>query len=423
MSKIEWTEATWNPVVGCSVVSPGCTNCYAMRMAARLEAMAIADKSRWTEPRGGLERLSHYVGTTQPSKAGPVWTGKISLAPERILTEPLRRRKPTTYFVNSMSDLFHEDVPDGWIMYVLNVIWQTPQHTYQVLTKRSDRMREFMRQWNDLSGEDFEPKLVRGPDETRRAHPSGRGQLFAAYLDTLLELSGGKVPDGASWPTFDWAGGMIGWPSYPANLWLGVSCERQQEADARIPDLLATPAAVRFVSAEPLLGPIDFTANKLWHGPCAACQVENSAHPGSCTAGKVGLDWIIVGGESGANARPMHPDWARSIRDQCVATGVPFFFKQWGEYREFDTGSPEVETVCNDSDDANAIAACAVRPSWLSHDGQHYTSRKRLPEGLPCRLIEHVGKQAAGRLLDGRTWDQMPGATTSPAAPTATEAV
>jgi protein gp37 len=133
MSKIEWTEKTWNPIVGCSIVSPGCTNCYAMKMAARLEAMARAD-ARSTQ---------HYLGTTQRSKAGPVWTGKVALAPERILLEPLSRKKPTTYFVNSMGDFFHESVPDAWIDSVFAVMALCPQHTFQVLTKRSARMRAY----------------------------------------------------------------------------------------------------------------------------------------------------------------------------------------------------------------------------------------------------------------------------------------
>ena len=111
MSKIEWTQRTWNPIVGCSIVSPGCTNCYAMNMAARLEAISNATRAE----RGGWSNCDHYLGTTMKSKAGPVWSGKLAIAPDRILMEPLRRKKATTYFVNSMGDLFHDDVPDEWI--------------------------------------------------------------------------------------------------------------------------------------------------------------------------------------------------------------------------------------------------------------------------------------------------------------------
>ena len=130
-SKIEWTEATWNPIVGCSVVSPGCTNCYAMKMAARIEAMAIGQTTKNGSP--GLAP-THYAGTTQSSKAGPVWTGKVALAPDHILTQPLRWKRPRTIFVNSMGDLFHEDVPDEWIDRVFAIIALCPQHTFQVLT-------------------------------------------------------------------------------------------------------------------------------------------------------------------------------------------------------------------------------------------------------------------------------------------------
>src|SRR5262249_14134601 len=161
--------------------------------------------------------------------------------------------------------------------------------------------------------------------------------------------AGGKIPDGAAFPTFDWAGGMIGWESYPRNVWLVVSCEDQANADARIPDLLAAPAAVRGVSCEPLLGPIDFST--AWHGEwalesecwgeCNWCVKGYPAlhncqrkEPFSGRHDRSGLDWVIAGGESGPGARPMHPDWARALRDQCGAAGVPFFFKQWGEWRE-----------------------------------------------------------------------------------------
>lgn len=380
MTKIEWTEATWNPIVGCSIVSPGCTNCYAMKMAARIERMSPS--------------LAHYRGLTQPSKAGPVWTGKVALASEHVLTEPLRRRKPTMYFVNSMGDLFHEDVPDGWIAYVWSIMMQCPQHTFQVLTKRSGRMRAWIDLWNDLTGDTdpMEFKNARGPDAVRKAHPSGRGLLFADYLDVLLHLAGGKVPDGAAWPTFDWMHGWKYWPSVPPNIWLGVSAERQQEADARIPDLLATPAAVRFVSAEPLLGPVDFTRIGDCRGPHDAIGADLA------TSFDETLDWIIVGGESGPGARPMHPDWARSIRDQCQAADVAFFFKQWGEWAPgprhpvgSEAGSMTAMTCVSSTERRNV-----GRKSWLAGCGDH---------SIP---LDRVGKARAGRRLDGRTWDEMP---------------
>lgn len=319
-SKIEWTEATWNPIVGCSIVSPGCTNCYAMKMAGRLEAMA---RAAFADDRPAVS--AHYLGTTQDSKAGPVWTGKVNLAPERILLQPLSWKRQRRIFVNSMSDLFHESVPDEWIDRVFAVMALASQHTFQVLTKRAERMRDFV------------------------------GRLGYAHCGLMRRL---EATDGVHYPSekidaFPHYAGALGHPSshlqWPLpNVWLGVSAEDQKRADERIPHLLMTPAAVRFVSAEPLLGPIDF------HGEWIDRVAGNDPE----------LNWIIVGGESGHNARPVHPDWARSIRDQCQAAGVPFFFKQWGEHA---------------------------------------------PNGSGRYSMVKVGKRAAGRLLDGREHNEMPG--------------
>ncbi len=222
MSKIEWTEKTWNPIVGCSIVSPGCTNCYAMKQAARIEKMNPG--------------LAHYRGLTQPSKAGPVWTGKIALS-ERALLEPLRRRTPTTWFVNSMGDLFHEDVPDEWIDRVFAVMALCPQHTFQILTKRSRRMREYC-------------------SNSRRGYQIARHVVDFAITKTV------RIDE--HWPVV--SEGDIDTPDdirlreWPLpNVWLGVSAEDQRRADERVPDLLATPAAVRFVSCEPLLSAVDLS--------------------------------------------------------------------------------------------------------------------------------------------------------------------
>jgi protein gp37 len=346
-SKIEWTGKTWNPFVGCSLKSPGCTHCYAMKQAARIQRMTPG---------------SHYIGTTRDVKGVPVWTGIINRAPEHIRLAPLHRKTPTTWFINSMSDLFHEDVPDEWRDEVFAVMALCPQHTFQILTKRSKVMREY------LQG-DYGMRLG--------AHlmQAARGTVGAeiAVIDITHRLYVGRQP--------------------LANVHLGVSCEDQAHADERIPDLLATPAAVRFVSAEPLLGPIDFRqsfANSL-----------NKIRQGST------ISWIIVGGESGKKARPMHPDWARDIRDQCAKAGTAFFFKQWGEFREYYTGPDTIE-IDNDSETADAFVADAVRPSWIMKDGQHITKRKTLPYDIPCRLIERVGKKRAGRHLDGVIHDAMP---------------
>jgi protein gp37 len=294
-SKIEWTQATWNAFVGCTIVSPGCTHCYAMRMAARLEAMG----------RG------QYQGTTKKVNGHPVWTGRVNLAPDHILRKPFSWNAPRMIFVNSMSDLFHEDVSDEEIDRIFVIMGLCGRHTFQVLTKRAERMRDYM--------------------AGARARVLMRGLHDYAVGTVMHRLT-------ADWP--------------PPNVWLGVSAERQREADERIPHLLATPAAVRFLSAEPLLGPI---------------QLHERLGDDWLASGKSGerrgLDWVIVGGESGPRARPMHPQWARDLRDQCQAAGVSYFFKQWGE--------------------------------WT-------------PTNMISGEYERVGKKAAGRRLDGRTWDEMP---------------
>ena len=342
MSKIEWTERTWNPIAGCSVISPGCTNCYAMTMAARIERM---------QP--GL----HYDGLTQPSKAGPVWTAKIGFS-ESILLQPLRRRKPTMYFVNSMSDLFHEGVSDDVIDRVFAVMAMTPQHTYQVLTKRPDRMREYLNTTDRALIIWIKMNIIIGSD--RR----------------FIAMTGTKKP-------------ALPLP----NVWLGVSAEDQKRADDRIPHLLATPAAVRFVSAEPLLGSVSLSRIRIAPDHHTIIDALNGyAHSDNWSGSgheRTRLNWIIVGGESGKGARPMHPDWVRSIRDQCAAASTAFFFKQWGEWfpRSEWEGNPDM--ILPDDE-------CAEWPS--SNNLRH----------MAGEILHRVGKRRADRKLDGVIHDAMP---------------
>lgn len=287
MTKIEWTEATWNPIVGCSVISPGCTNCYAMKIAGRLALMGNAD---------------HYRGTTRMTKAGAVWTGRVALAPGPTLLAPLRRKKPTTYFVNSMGDLFHESVPDDWIDPIFAVMALCPRHTFQVLTKRSKRMRAYL------------TTLAEEPERLGcHVNPRDRETVTKVLHQTPL-----------------------------ANVWLGVSCEDQARADERIPDLLATPAALRFISAEPLLGRIDLNdiandgdtyINAVTGHSADECQAPVTAE--HWRSGIPRLDWVIVGGESGPGARPMELTWARSLVAQCRAASVACFVKQLGSATGF----------------------------------------------------------------------------------------
>ena len=385
MTAIEWTEKTWNPIVGCSIVSPGCTNCYAMKMAARIEHMN--------------PKLEHYRGLTQQSKAGPVWTGKLALAPEHILLEPLRRKKPTMWFVNSMSDLFHEDVPDEWIDRVFAVMALTPQHTYQVLTKRSERMRAYFAR---TTTPDYEAEF----DDDSTAPTE-----WAILRQMCGDMSIGR--------TFQP-------PVIPLpNVWLGVSAERQQEADARIPDLLATPAAVRFVSAEPLLGPVDFTAIS-WIGGRRLDALQSYTSVPTAALGTwahepndmPSLDWIIVGGESGQSARPMHPFWARSIRDQCQAAGVAFFFKQhgaWGPVCDVPEAIVDAAYDPAPPNDPEAVRRCRVETMCLRSDGSHVplNSPNAFSNPDPMMMLK-LGKGRSGRLLGGRTWDEMPSTSKQP---------
>jgi protein gp37 len=224
-SKIEWTEETWNPIVGCSILSPGCIHCYAMPMAARIEAINAALVAEGKPPQS-----PQYDGTTKKVNGSAVWTGKIALAGEHILLQPLKRKKPTTYFVNSMGDLFHEDCPDEWIDRVFAVMALCPQHTFQVLTKRAARMRDYC---------------------SATYHAAGRWNA-AVDIDCKIHL-----PEMHPCYGMLAAGKPLPWPL--PNVWLGVSTERQKEANERIPELLRTQAAVRFISYEPALGPLDLT--------------------------------------------------------------------------------------------------------------------------------------------------------------------
>lgn len=354
---IEWTEATWNPVRGCSRVSAGCDHCYAEGIAARFSGPG--------QPFDGFAKRVH---------GKPHWTGRVELVPEK-LDDPLRWKKPRRVFVNSMSDLFHEGLPATAIDRVFAVMALCPQHTFQVLTKRPERMRAYM---NDLET----PHRV----------------LAQAGIATGAESREERV---ARWPL--------------PNVWLGVSAEDQATADERIPHLLATPAARRFVSLEPLLGAIrldrvclhpqkpgshkagihlDTLAGSYYESGIAYTgDWDITGEPPPDTERRR-LDWVIVGGESGPGARPMHTDWARSVRDQCAAAGVAYFFKQWGAW------SPHVRA---------SDAAPSRTQAWVAPDGKFIVDgddgRCEGPGWIP---MKRVGKKAAGALLDGREHLEVP---------------
>lgn len=272
-TKIEWADDTWNPTTGCTKVSPGCAHCYIERQPP----MRVAGRK--------------FVRGNIP----------IVLHPDR-LDKPLRRRKPTRYFVNSMSDLFHEEVPDEFIVTVFAVMSVCFTHTFQVLTKRPKRMLAL------LSADDFRRRV-------RDAHGQYNAAARAGKAERHREA--GLINP-------EYRVGLDAWPL--DNVWLGVSVENQRFADERIPILLQTPAAVRFISAEPLLGPVDFDSPEAGGLHVLGC--------GDPLCGCVPwLDWVIVGGESGPKHRPFDPEWARAIVQQCRAAGVAVFIKQLGGAR------------------------------------------------------------------------------------------
>jgi len=305
-SNIEWTDATWNPVRGCSLISDGCTHCYAMKQAHRFSGPGKA-----------------YEGLTELGPDGPRWNGKITLV-ESELDKPLRWKRPRKIFINSMSDLFHEAVSFEFIDQVLAIAALCPQHIFIVLTKRPERMAEY------------------------------------------FQVSPGFRNMRAQWS-------MNGVPFPLPNLWLGVSVEDQKTADDRIPPLLECPAAVRFVSYEPALGPVDFR------------EIAEGGWPN--------LDWVICGGESGPGARPMHPDWARKVRDDCQAADVPFFFKQWGKW------APHPHPAVKGKDTGAGIF---MRPdgTW-GNQGEFW-------DGDAQAMDKHKNKNDAGALLDFTKHHQFP---------------
>ncbi len=299
-TSIEWTDCTWNPVRGCTRVSEGCRNCYAERQAARYSGSV----DRLGVPLGGKDLPFH--GFAENTKAGPRWTGRVELIPH-MLDKPLHWREPKRIFVNSMSDLFHEALPFEHIAAVFGVMAACPQHTFQVLTKRPERARAFFA-WDDNRDE-----IATGEYAT--------DVLEGAGIDT--GCGSAFYPD--TWPL--------------PNVWLGTSVENQETADKRIPELLACPAVVRFVSYEPALGPVDFALTSCDHPHLDGtgqldewvCRMCGDVLSGGVTVRR-GINWIVVGGESGPEARPFDPAWARSVRDECTAAGVAFFMKQMGRW-------------------------------------------------------------------------------------------
>jgi protein gp37 len=388
-TSIEWTDATWNPIRGCSRVSEGCRNCYAEGIARRFSGAGLA-----------------YEDLVRIDSAGHAreWNGNIEFV-EKHLLDPLKWKGKPLYttdgklvgyapglriFVNSMSDLFHENVRDEWIDKIFAVMALCPQHTFQILTKRPERMLHWFSQKRErfMSKEAADTTAWAVWSETSGIQAHVRRETCSPFM-----WAGEDREQIAPWPL--------------PNVHLGVSCEEQETADKRIPLLLQTPAAVRFISAEPLLGPIDLRQIRHidgegddaieceWNALTAYHEVLHSNSMDICATvddGVTKLDWVIAGGESGPGARPMHPDWARGLRDECQAASVPFFFKQWGEWTPGENvpmdGEYKVRSYFNGewSEDAD---------DWVA-------------EADNGPLMYRVGKKAAGALLDGREWREFP---------------
>jgi protein gp37 len=354
-TSIEWTHRpetggaaggfTWNPIRArltgqgekvrsgtfCTRISPGCTNCYASVINKR-----FGNGLEFTVP--NLEKIEYFVS-------------------EKILEEPLRRKKPATIFVGDMFDLFHEAIPENLIIQVLAVMALCPNHTFQLLTKRAERMRDIF---------DFDYSLWGEVADAVEAI----GYTISPCIGHLVD----ELRDGNALPL--------------KNLWLGVSVEDQKRAIERIPRLQETPAAVRFLSVEPQLEEIDFEPESIDGMP----TVNMLRGADWCDPPIPGIDWVVCGGESGRDARPCHPDWVRSVRDQCIAAKVPFFFKQWGEWQPHQT-PPE-----RDGDYHGGVFL--LSDGQLGNQGDWWAGR--------AHAMDRVGKNKAGHLLDGREWLEFP---------------
>lgn len=380
MSKIEWTEKTWNPVTGCDKVSRGCLHCYAMHMSHRLAGIPASREK--------------YTGTTRRTPGGQTqWTGLIKLHPE-LLQVPIRWQKPRMIFPCSMSDLFHKDVPFEFIAAVFGVMAYCKRHTFQLLTKRPERALEFF-QWlekgtvKDLDGKDLEY------DSRMKCVQFAISKITNNPETILMAMTNVK---GGEWPL--------------SNVWMMTSVEDQEQANKRIPDLLKIPAAVRGLSCEPLVGPIALTniaPDPSGYGAINCLEGYEKGFQSDIELNSK-IHWVICGGESGPDAAPMHPDWVRSLRDQCAAAAVAFFLKQWGEWipadRKHGDFDPQYQTR----------KAEYKRPfATMTSEGKIYTS-----ENYKCPDYDNgdysfykVGKHLSGNFLDGKQHLEYPVIKTS----------
>lgn len=327
---IGWCEKTWVPYTGCDKCSPGCENCYALNMS-------------WRHSHNPKTKAA-YEGTVKKTAGGKInWTGSIQENLSQA-DKPLRTKKPTMFFVNSMSDMFHEALSFDQIDQLFEIMSRCPQHVFQVLTKRAKHMYEYYDWKENRNGFNF-----------------------------------------SEWPL--------------KNVWLGVSVENQKYAEERIPNLLMCAAAVRFLSCEPLLGTLNL--NSVADGLCVLDCLQGVRSriydgPGKVSVPHPKIHQVIIGGESGPGARPMHPDWPMDIIKQCEAAGTAIYFKQWGAYKE-DQDIKEKDNICvlNNGD----IVEFGI--SEESYTMEEWWALK------PARMAK-VGKHKAGNTIDGKQYLQFP---------------
>lgn len=366
-TKIEWADHTFNPWIGCTKVSPGCDHCYAEAWDRRFAVSGAAmhwgaGKTRTRTSAANWRLPLRWNERTRISF--DAWAVMRRLGYEDawlIAHGHVPPRRPRV-FCASLADVFDNEVPVEWRRNLFDLIKNTPNLDWLLLTKRI-------------------------------------GNAATMIEEAISELDIGYDPDYAMWP----------WP----NVWIGATVVNQDEADRDIPKLLATPAAKRFLSIEPMLGPIDLRLpTRVWVGSsgrrgCSHCcngdRCDDPTHfdRRHCpycrgTGEATPFDWVIVGGESGPRARAMHPDWVRSLRDQCVGAGVPFHFKQWGEH------AYEYDRDRDDPDYRQCDRMARLPGRWINLAGGHGFNGER------GHYAQRVGKKAAGRSLDGRTWDETP---------------
>lgn len=347
-TKIEWAHHTFNPWIGCTKVGPGCDNCYAEADFDKRRHVAqwgTGQPRKRTAPSNWAQPLRWNAKAGINLHAWEQFKSVNGVSDEHLVAKGLIKPTRPRVFCASLADVFDNEVPVEWRMDLFSLIEQTPNLDWLLLTKRIGNVGN----------------MLPVPFDFERHYP---------------------------------------------NVWIGATITSQAEADRDIPKLLAVDAAKRFLSMEPLLGPVDLMLDSLVCNPCLRCA-DQSADPDTGAVehcrhcewtGKGdewGIDWVIVGGESGPNARPMHPDWARSLRDQCQSAGVPFFLKQWGEWVDIDNG-PDADSAYEGKSDC-----------WAHIEGGHDSGEAGV-DFFNTHPMYQVGKKAAGRLLDGIEWNEVP---------------